>query len=91
MAGVASDNQIGKFIDHLTQHLGAAAIERKDKVLAGDAGIGSDRNKNTAETVDLAQCASDRTGERHEYRQGFNGGYFHGFDLRSVRVVPPLA
>src|ERR1700720_3713970 len=75
MAGVASDNQVGKFIDHLTQHLGAPAVEREDEVLAGDAGIGFDRNKNTTETVDRAQCASDRTGEWHEHRKGFNGSY----------------
>src|SRR5580704_290465 len=91
MARVASDHQIGKFINHLAQHLGAAAIEREDEVLAGDAGIGSDRNKDTAETVDLAQGASDRTGEWHQYRKGFNGGYLHGLDFRSVRVDAPLA
>src|SRR5580704_9856791 len=88
MAGVASDNQIGKFIDHLAQHFGAAAIEREDEVLTGDAGVGFDGNKNTAKTVDLAQCTSDRTGERHEYRKGFNSGHLHGFYLRSVRVLP---
>ncbi len=77
MAGVAADEEVGQFVDHLAQHAGAAIVEREDQVFADNAIVAVHENQNAAEAVDLAERAADRLGERHDDLAGHHPDDLH--------------
>jgi hypothetical protein len=77
VTGVAADHQIGEFVDHLAQHVGASVVEREDQILAADAGIGPDRDENAAEPLDPSERTADWIFELDQHRLGFDRGYLH--------------
>src|SRR5215212_12081427 len=62
--GVAADQELAEFLDHLHQHLGAPIVEGEDKVLADDARVAAHAHEDAAEAANLPERAADRLVER---------------------------
>jgi hypothetical protein len=87
---IPADEQLTQFRDHLHQHLGAAIVEGKDQVFAGDAGIAAHAQQDAAEPADLAERAADRLLERQRYRCRVDAGDLHEYPPASMRVRSPF-
>ena len=53
MPGVAADQQLAEFLDHLHQHLGAPIVKREDEVLADETRVTAHAHEDAAEAANL--------------------------------------
>src|SRR4051795_2896637 len=88
--GVAADQQLAEFLDHLHQHLGAPIVEGEDKVLADDARVAAHAHEDAAEAANLPERAADRLVERDRHGRRVDAGDLHARAPASMRVAAPL-